>query len=78
MNTATEFHIEAQEQAEDCRRICDRCNNFEVSRDGTRETCHARRIGSALIAHMPADYIEARMQGEKQNCKEFKKIQTHY
>lgn len=78
MNTTTEFLIEAQEQEENCRRICDRCNNFEVSPGGSVEICHARRLGSIVIPHMPKDYIEARINGDKQHCKEFKKIQKHF
>lgn len=56
------------------KRICDNCNNFEITMDNTREICHGKRSGSLLIANMPSYYIEERMNGNKKYCKEFKKI----
>lgn len=55
--------------------ICDRCNKYEVSQDGTRELCHAFfECQTRFKNGITKDYIELRMSGEKNNCKEFKKI----
>jgi hypothetical protein len=60
----------------DFKRICDRCDNFEVSQDGMTETCHAQREGSVMLPVMDAYYISERVEGNKANCKRFKKIQN--
>lgn len=55
-------------------RICDKCNNFEVSMDNTKEICHAKKDGSQVIPKITDDYINERINGEKTNCKCYKKI----
>lgn len=54
--------------------ICDRCNHYEVSMDGTKEICHAKRIGSQVILWITDDYIKLRMNGDKNNCKAYERI----
>ena len=55
--------------------ICDKCDNYSQSPCGTSETCWAKLLtGSKLIAHMTEKYVEDRMTGEKNHCKEFKAI----
>jgi hypothetical protein len=56
--------------------ICHKCDHYFCSAGGCVEICHARRIGSKYIAHMPQDYIDERMSANKTNCKEFKRINT--
>lgn len=56
--------------------ICDMCDNYERSASGTIEICHAKRIGSEYILHMPDDYVNERLNGEKTTCKEFKRCIT--
>ena len=60
------------------KRICDRCNEFEVTPCGMTEICHAQKDGSQVIPKMTKDYIEDRISGEKQNCKSFKKIVIYF
>ena len=55
-------------------RICDKCNNFEVTMDCTTEICHAKKDGSKVIPKITDYYIEERMYGDKKNCKCFAKI----
>lgn len=57
-----------------CKRICDKCKNFEVSMDNMKETCHAMRDGSQVIPRMPIDYVSDRIEGNKSNCKSYEKI----
>ena len=55
--------------------ICGRCNNYYVSPCGTRETCDAQRQRNTnMISVIDDDYVAQRMIGEKNNCKEFKKL----
>jgi len=54
--------------------ICDKCNNFEVSMCGTYEICHAKKEGSKFIKWIDDLYANERMNGNKQTCKGFKKI----
>ncbi len=51
------------------KRICDKCDNFNVSPGGCTESCAIARIANLTIG-----YIEDRINGEKQSCKEFKKL----
>ena len=54
--------------------ICDKCRNFEVTPDNTREICHAMKDGSAVIQWITKDYADERMDGNKNSCKGFKKL----
>jgi hypothetical protein len=56
------------------KRICDKCKNFEVSMDNTKEICHAKKDGSQVILKITDEYIEQRINAEKQNCKCYEKI----
>jgi len=56
------------------KRICDRCNNFHVSQCGSTEVCYANLRGSQVIPLLTEFYIELRITGEKNNCKEFEKL----
>jgi hypothetical protein len=56
------------------KRICDKCKNFEVSMDNTKEICHAKKQGSLVIPFITDDYISERMEGVKITCKGFEKI----
>ena len=47
-------------------RICDRCNNFYVSPDGTRATCSALDI--------KCDYFALRFSGQVNSCHFFKQL----
>ena len=58
------------------KRICDRCNNFEVSFDNTKEICHAKKQGSLVIPFITDEYIEQRINGDKKSCKGFEKIKV--
>jgi len=60
------------------KRICDKCDNFEVSPCSTREICHAKKQGSNVIFWITDDYISERMEGEKNSCKGFKRIVSHF
>lgn len=55
------------------KRICDNCDNFQVSPGGCTENCAAYRI-----ARLTLGYIEDRINGEKTTCKEFKKIKNNF
>lgn len=54
--------------------LCNKCEKYSVSQDGTRETCKAKHEGSKFIIWMTDQYIDQRMTGEKQFCKGFKRI----
>jgi len=54
--------------------ICDRCDHCRESQDRTVTICFAKYLGSRVIAHMNSNYIEERMSGNKNHCKEFKTI----
>jgi hypothetical protein len=56
--------------------ICDKCDKYNVSQCGTRETCNAIFDGSKHIISMDKIYVEGRMTGEKNHCKSFKKISS--
>lgn len=56
------------------KRICDRCNKLYASPGGCVEQCQARMEGSFVVEYMAKEYIEARMNGEKNQCKAFKPI----
>ena len=60
------------------KRICDKCNNFEVTPCGMSEICHAQKDGSRVIPDMPTDYVNERMYGDKMTCKRFHKIIVHF
>ena len=60
------------------KRICDNCQNLQVSPGGTTETCWAKHEGSRVIIDMPQQYIDLRMEGDKQNCKRFKRIYFNF
>jgi hypothetical protein len=57
-------------------KICDKCNNYEISMDNMSEFCHAKIEGSLVIPRMTDDYIKERFEGEKKHCKSFNKIQN--
>jgi hypothetical protein len=55
--------------------ICDKCDKYEVSLCGTHETCHALfEMQTIFINGITKEYIEQRMIGEKNHCKEYKPI----
>lgn len=55
--------------------ICDRCRNYWISACGTSETCYAFYDRQTKFKNgITKDYIEQRIIGEKNHCKEFKKI----
>lgn len=55
--------------------ICDRCDKYEVSLCGTSETCHAFIERQTRFTNgITKDYIEQRITGEKNHCKEYKPI----
>ncbi len=56
------------------KRICDRCNNYQVSPGGCTETCFAKFEGSKFIQWMDDYYITERFTGVKNFCKGFKSI----
>jgi len=57
------------------RTICDRCDKCEVVASGTATICHAFiERQTRFTRGITKDYIEERMIGEKNNCKEFKRI----
>lgn len=53
--------------------ICDMCKNYSRNESGTAEFCNAKNIGSKMIVRMDDVYISERMNGNKTNCKEFKR-----
>ena len=55
------------------RRVCDRCEYFEVSPGGCVETCHALRIDPSMYR----TYADDRISGDKQTCKAFRKFINH-
>ena len=66
------------EKDKDERIICDKCDKYTVSPCGSSESCVARYEGSRVIPYMTEWYINERMSGEKNTCKAFKKIVTHF
>lgn len=56
------------------KRICDNCSNLHQNNNQTVEFCWAYLEGSKFISDMPKDYINERLEGNKNNCKRFKKI----
>ena len=52
--------------------ICDKCNNYEVHPSGCWERCN--ECSSAPFSYMTKQYAEERMNGNKKNCKCFKKL----
>jgi len=53
------------------RTICDRCNNYYVHPSGVYDRCHA----SLIVANrMDLFYINDRMNGNKNHCKCFQKL----
>jgi len=54
------------------KRICDRCNNYQVSPGGCVETCFAKYDG--VVQKMTDSYINKRFMGEKNFCKGFKSV----
>lgn len=49
--------------------ICNRCDNYEVSRSGVTEICHAKRTGS-----VDNFYAKLRFSGKESFCKGFAKL----
>lgn len=57
------------------RTKCDKCANYEVSLCGTNQICYAFYDRMTRFKYgITKDYIEQRMIGEKNFCKEFKRI----
>lgn len=55
-------------------KICDLCSKYETSPGGCVETCHAlRECDAGAINSLKKHYVEQRMNGSKNNCKEFKR-----
>ena len=55
--------------------ICDRCGKYSVSLCGTNSSCTAFIDKQTRFTNgITKDYIELRMTGEKNNCKEFNKL----
>jgi hypothetical protein len=54
------------------KRICDTCDNFIISPDGCNEGCwlNKKKI-------LPDDYCKDRFNGNKQNCKGYKLINSY-
>ena len=48
------------------KRICDRCNNFYVSLDGTRAGCDAMPVS--------CDYVALRLSGLAESCHLFRTL----
>ena len=55
------------------KRVCDKCENFEISPGGCVETCHAVRTESNA-AYNFQPYAEERMNGNKTQCKAYRKL----
>lgn len=59
----------------DMKTKCDKCANYEVSLCGTNEICHAFHERTTRFKYgITKDYIKQRLTGEKNWCKEFKRI----
>tara|TARA_R110000796_G_scaffold245292_1_gene369446 strand:+ start:48 stop:242 length:195 start_codon:yes stop_codon:yes gene_type:complete len=55
--------------------ICDRCIKYSISVCGTSETCHAFIDRQTRFSNgITKDYINQRITGEKNHCKEYKSI----
>ena len=55
--------------------ICDRCSKYQVTQGSTREICHAFVDRQTRFTNeITKEYIEQRMIGEKNNCKEYKRL----
>ena len=55
--------------------ICDICANYSVSQGGTLESCNAFiDLQTKFTREITKPYIEARMTGAANHCKEFKKL----
>ena len=49
-------------------RICDKCNNYYITPDGTREGCSNLQ---------PCDYVRLRLSGIVGSCCEFAEIKNY-
>jgi len=55
--------------------ICDRCKKYSISLCGTNESCGAFIDEMTKFTYgISKPYIELRMTGEKNHCKEFKRL----
>lgn len=55
--------------------ICDKCANYEVSLCGTREICRAYiEKQTKFTNEITKQYVEQRVNGDKNHCKAYKKM----